>query len=366
MNVLSFNTGDLTKIKELENNFGDSSEFITNFKMPESPTTIELDFGLYSAGFFRVKNNNEVPQHLSDFINTNDFKDIILEIAKELSQNNNRVLNEKQIKKRLSNINFSNLQLNSEFVRGLLFLDGSSREFFSSLNPSAKDEFEHLLKLLLQNQITNLQKDEFDQFIFGFSRIFPSQKDRLKIKYRKFLNSDGSNLELILKKVLLNDYKRFEFKEWLDLFIAEFRDIEISKDLKGKNELKFYEKFSDISISNKLISDGTFNILCLLTAVYQSDEPQFLCIEEPENGLNPYVIRKLVDFFRNACAEKGHYIWLNTHSQTLVECLEPEEVIVVDKINGETQVKQIKGMNLHGLDMAEVWLSGALGGGTPW
>jgi len=62
----------------------------------------------------------------------------------------------------------------------------------------------------------------------------------------------------------------------------------------------------------------------------------------------------LVDFFRNACAEKGHYIWLNTHSQTLVECLQPEEVIVVDKINGATQIKQIKGMNPHSLDMAEV------------
>jgi len=127
-----------------------------------------------------------------------------------------------------------------------------------------------------------------------------------------------------------------------------------------------YQKHYERPFNKELISDGTYNIIALLTAIYQSDEPQFLCIEEPENGLNPYVIRKLVDFFRNACAEKGHYIWLNTHSQTLVECLQPEEVIVVDKINGETQIKQIKGMNLHGLDMAEVWLSGALGGGTPW
>ena len=127
-----------------------------------------------------------------------------------------------------------------------------------------------------------------------------------------------------------------------------------------------YEKGIKKPFTKDLLSDGTYNILALLTAVYQSDEPQFLCIEEPENGLNPYVIRKLVDFFRAACEEKGHYIWLNTHSNALVECLTPEEVIVVDKIGGETKIKQIKGMDLHGLNMAEVWLSGALGGGTPW
>ncbi len=78
-----------------------------------------------------------------------------------------------------------------------------------------------------------------------------------------------------------------------------------------------------------LISDGTYNILCLLTAVFQSDEPQFLCIEEPENGLNPYVIETLVDLFRSACEDKGHYIWLNTHSQTLVRALKEEELILV-------------------------------------
>lgn len=51
-----------------------------------------------------------------------------------------------------------------------------------------------------------------------------------------------------------------------------------------------YEKGTNKSFNKNLISDGTFNILAILTAVYQKDEPQFLCIEEPENGLNPKVI----------------------------------------------------------------------------
>ncbi len=210
---------------------------------------------------------------------------------------------------------------------------------------------------------------DYKQFIDNFSRLFVGNKkiEKIPVNSSNKLSTSADNLEKVLKRLLENKEKREEISEWLELFLPEFDRIEVQKSEFSSNEnLLIYQKHYERPFNKELISDGTYNIIALLTAVYQSDEPQFLCIEEPENGLNPYVIRKLVDFFRNACAEKGHYIWLNTHSQTLVECLQPEEVIVVDKINGETQIKQIKGMNLHGLDMAEVWLSGALGGGTPW
>lgn len=140
----------------------------------------------------------------------------------------------------------------------------------------------------------------------------------------------------------------------------------MSSDLSGTDTLVMYEKEMNKPFTKDLISDGTYNILALLTAVYQSDEPQFLCIEEPENGLHPKVIRELVHFFREACETKGHYIWLNTHSQTLVSELTSEEIILVNKKKGETVVKQLKTPNLHGLRMDEAWLTAALGGGLPW
>ncbi len=75
----------------------------------------------------------------------------------------------------------------------------------------------------------------------------------------------------------------------------------------------------------------------------------------------------MVEFFRKQCEEKGHVIWLNTHSQTLVKALKPEELILVDKKNGETTIKQFsKDYKLYSLDMDEAWLSNALGGGLPW
>jgi predicted ATPase len=222
------------------------------------------------------------------------------------------------------------------------------------------------------NPITNdlsVYKQSYD----NFSRIFIGKKnlDRLR-EFRSRRLSDrlftsGGNLEKVLKRLLSDENKREVIVEYLQLFIPEFEDIEIRTDnIGGTDTLLIYEKGADKPFNKNLISDGTHNILCLLTAIYQSDEPQFLCIEEPENGLNPFVVKELVNLFRTACEEKGHYIWLNTHSQTLVEMLTPNEIILVDKVDGGTTIKQIKGLNLHGIPTDEAWFSGALGGGTPW
>jgi predicted ATPase len=208
------------------------------------------------------------------------------------------------------------------------------------------------------------------QFVQNFSRIFITTKEANKLNLSssdKKLNFNCDNLENVLKRVLENPLKALEIKEWLNLLRPGFSDIKIEKDISEKSFIQFYEEGYEKPFGKNLISDGTYNILCLLTAIYQTDEPQFICIEEPENGLNPYVIKELVKFFREQCnKENGHYIWLNTHSQTLVNQLQPEEIIIINKENGITVPKQIKDKNMHGLPMDEAWLTNVLGGGVPW
>lgn len=203
---------------------------------------------------------------------------------------------------------------------------------------------------------------------FNFSRIFAGNAKLVKrnIQDDKQLSIDASNLEKVLKRLLQNENIKSEIIEWLQLLIPGFDNIEIiSEPLSGSDNLLIYEKGINKPFTKNLLSDGTHNILAILAAVYQSDKPQFLCIEEPENGLNPKVIRELVNLFREKCKE-GHFIWLNTHSQSLVSELTTDEIILVDKKDGETVVKQIQGMDLHGLKMDEALLTNALGGGIPW
>ncbi len=211
--------------------------------------------------------------------------------------------------------------------------------------------------------------EEFEQVAENFSRIFIGNKNLRKENtfLDTLLNIDASNLENVLKRILDNSNTKEDIIEWLQLFVPEFEKIEIhTSTLSGKNELAIFEKSISQPLTKNLISDGTHNILALLTAVFQSNEPQFLCIEEPENGLHPFVIKELVRFLRGQCEEKGHYIWLNSHSQTLVSELKPEEIITVWKEGGTTKIKQHQGQKLYNLTMDEAWLSNSLGGGVPW
>jgi len=182
----------------------------------------------------------------------------------------------------------------------------------------------------------------FKKFFTDFTRVFINKAELNRIQYNsgKKLLPDASNMPFVLNSILSDPNKKDEFLDWVQLFVPGLSNIEVRTDsIEGTASLLIYEKGTNKPFNKSLISDGTYNILTLLTAVYQADEPQFLCIEEPENGLNPYVVESLVSFFRKQCEEKGHYIWLNTHSQTLVKHLQPQELILVEKKNSKTQIK---------------------------
>lgn len=269
-------------------------------------------------------------------------------------------------------LNNRSIKLEGRYELIINSLEGRLEEYGNYMTRDEIDnnKFHLTLKGVTPTEEELKKNQEFtNKFMRVFNRIFIGKRHLIKLNYEDSLklNIATSNLEKVLKRILLDENKREEIKEWLDLFIPGFENIEIvSSDLGGTDTLVMYEKGMKKPFTKDLLSDGTYNILALLTAVYQSDEPQFLCIEEPENGLHPKVIRELVHFFREACETKGHYIWLNTHSQTLVSELTPEEIILVNKKKGETVIKQLKNQNLHGLRMDEAWLTAALGGGLPW
>ena len=263
------------------------------------------------------------------------------------------------IKPKLQNIGPLQIRFDDGSENSFLFLDT-----YGEKNPIIRTDDSSIM--------ANLLKDQSDEWALlkNCSRIFigKSSVNRVPESPSELLESDGSNLENILKNIFEDKTSKEEITEWLQVFVPEFARLEVQVSaLSGNSELAIYEKKLTQPLSTNLISDGTYNILSLLALIYQNKEPQFLLIEEPENGLHPYVIKELVNFFRQQCEEKGHYIWLNTHSQTLVDELKPHEIILVDKKDGETQMKQLaKEKDLHGLKMDFAWLSNALGGGVPW
>lgn len=240
---------------------------------------------------------------------------------------------------------------------------GKEENPFLFLDIRDKNKRDNFLEVVRQKHLT--YNNEFEIFIDNFSRLLVGKTFlNRSFQLQSRLHTNASNLSQILAQILDSE-KKDDFIEWLRILIPEFRDIEIRKsNIDGSSEFFLYEMTSTRPFSRHLISDGTFNILSLMAAVFQNENPQFLCIEEPEYGLHPQAIELLVNFLREKSEEKGHHILLNTHSQTLVRCLEPHEIILVNKVNGATIAKQLTADNAVNIKTDEAWLSNAFGGGV--
>jgi AAA15 family ATPase/GTPase len=258
--------------------------------------------------------------------------------------------------------------------------DGVS-PFYANLTPSKveSEEYESIdsnnypIRVPSPNENIDEYKNEQasrEHFLFGFSRIFINRPDLVKIKTNgdSKLRIDAGNLENVLLRLLRDEYKNENINDWLQNLVPELERVEVVKsEVSADLHLRIYEKHLKTPLPKNLISDGTLNIITILTALFQSDKPQFLCIEEPENGLTPYVQRELIEFFREICEEKGHYIWLNTHSPFIVKQLHPQEIILLDKKEGITKAKQLDpNLKFKSMPMDEAWLTNSLGGGLPW
>lgn len=206
-----------------------------------------------------------------------------------------------------------------------------------------------------------------DLFRNNTSRIFINHEAPLQLKDDKRLSHDAFNLDSVLKRILDDGNVKEEFMEWMQLLIPEFSRIDFQVDeYTGENKILLFEKHSAKPFTKNLISDGTKNIISIFTVLFQTSEPQFLLIEEPENGLNPKVVQELARQLREKCNENGTNIWVNTHSQTFISEITTKEAILVDKVEGRTSIKPLREFDTFSLKVDQAWLLNMFDGGLPW
>jgi predicted ATPase len=88
-------------------------------------------------------------------------------------------------------------------------------------------------------------------------------------------------------------------------------------------------------------SDGTLRVLALLTALYDPRYRGLLCFEEPENGVHPAQLRRLVRFLKDLVTDPGadepqgplSQVVLNSHSPLVLEAVESRDCIVLELLS---------------------------------
>jgi len=160
---------------------------------------------------------------------------------------------------------------------------------------------------------------------------------------KNILESDGSNLAIVLKKILENKENKKKFSSLIknvlpfveDLAIERFSDKSLIASLKETYSKKKYFPAS-------LLSDGTINIIALIIILY-FEEKDFIIIEEPEKRIHPNLIAKIMNMM-NDVKDKKQLI-ITTHNPEVVRYTDIEYLYIIrrDK-EGFSNIEKVTNM----------------------
>lgn len=181
------------------------------------------------------------------------------------------------------------------------------------------------------------------------------------------LRHDASNLAAFL--YLLQEQHPARYKKIVATvrlaapFFDDF-DLKPSRLNPDKIRLEWREKGSDMYFNAHALSDGTLRFICMVTLLLMPEPPETILIDEPELGLHPYAITLLAALLRSAATRTQ--VIVSTQSVTLVNQFAPEDVIVVDRMEGrsifERQEAQELERWLEEYGMGDIWEKNLLGG----
>ena len=175
-------------------------------------------------------------------------------------------------------------------------------------------------------------------------------KQKGRIDDNASLRADASNLAAFLYRLRESEepaYRRIVAA--IRQVAPFFDDFELRSDPLGQDriQLEWRERGSDEYFNAHSMSDGTLRFVCLATLLLQPLPPSLVLIDEPELGLHPFAITQLAAMLQSAATKTQ--VLVATQSVTLMNQLDPGDIVVVDRAEGPSTFKRI------GLDEVEAW-----------
>ena len=144
------------------------------------------------------------------------------------------------------------------------------------------------------------------------------------------LETDTSNLAIVLKHILVDQEKKRLFFNMLSYVLPFVEDIRVQPFSDNYLIITLKEAYSKTYLPTALISEGTLNAISLVTTLYFQEKP-LLLIEEPEKHIYPYLISEMVDIFKDRSEEKQ--IIITTHQSEVIKHTDLEHILLIYRDN---------------------------------
>ena len=187
-----------------------------------------------------------------------------------------------------------------------------------------------------------------------------------------YLRNDAGNLAAFLyglKRRQSAYYRRIvEAIRLVAPFFDDFVLIPKTETNEKSILLNWKDRDSEHLFGPHQLSDGTLRAMALIALLLQPEEelPPLIVLDEPEIGMHPYAIEVLASLIRSASVHRP--LIVATQSVALINCFEPEDIIVVNRQDGQSRFERQNSESLavwlKEYAIGELWEKNLIGG-TP-
>ena len=249
---------------------------------------------------------------------------------------------------------------------------------YTNLFPIAQHEFSDLQSILAQRtdpvnypdlyRLANIYKQIAMYADVNFGRNTPARQPQKADLDSTYLFEDGSNLALVINDLQNRPGVMRDIIARFKRFNPRVQDI-ITRVSYGTVQIFIEEEGLQQTLPATRLSDGTLRYLFLLVLLCHPEPPPIICIEEPELGLHPDMIRSIAELLLEA--SQRTQIILTTHSDLLVSALSetPEAIVICEHDGDSSTLRRLEpdklNLWLEKYSLGELWLKGEIGG-TRW
>lgn len=182
------------------------------------------------------------------------------------------------------------------------------------------------------------------------------------------LESDGSNLAIVLRNILQDEERRETFVRLLKDALPFVDHLKVDRFADRSLLIALKERYSDQSyLPASFLSDGTIHVTALILALYFEKAPVTI-IEEPERNIHPHLISKVVAMMKDASRQKQ--IIATTHNPEVVKNADFEDLLLVhrdkdgfSRISRPAESEELKVFLENDLGVDELYVQNLLGVG---
>lgn len=210
-----------------------------------------------------------------------------------------------------------------------------------------------------------------------YSLEAPALKGSVELRPTAELSVKGHGLAVVLDRLRDTAPERFErLNAELPRWFPEYDRVLFDTPGAGSRALALRLASGIGVIPADGMSEGTLLALALLTLAHLPSPPSIVCIEEPDRGVHPRLLRNIHEALTRLAYPEASgdtrppvQVIATTHSPYFLDLFKdhPEEVVIAERQNGDATFRRLVDLPnikeiLEDAPLGEVWFTGILGG----